>query len=324
MPDRPTSLLHHSLHQQPLYHFFRFIQPRRQRQGMHEVLAPLVLALEKEAAAAARSDTTTTTSSNRPATSGGGGATESRTSSSWLGTSMVNGAPMDAATHPGAAAILGRGSTPQDLEADAFWLFSAVMEGLEGFYEHGTNNASSSRTPGGAGRGKGRGGGGGRGRGGGDEAGVDSPVVEMCKRLQGPRLREADPVLQEHLADLDISPQVKGSFVVVGRGLNVVCRMGRPRDSFVLGPRTSTVRTGEVVSVFLYVPGEGGVASLVGFGGLCISGMSRGRSRRQHHPAPTRSCVVCRVSFVACCPVRAFARFVSFRRAVPCERSCTA
>lgn len=179
---------------------------------MHEVLAPLILALEKEAAAASRSDTTTTNRSGAGA-AGGGGATEKRatTSSSWLGTSMVNGVPMDAATHPGAAAILDRGSTPQDLEADAFWLFSAVMKGLEGFYEHGTNNPSSSRRRGGGGAGRGRGRG--RGRGGmgrgGDDGGVDSPVVEMCKRLQGPRLREADPVLQRHLAELDISPQVR-------------------------------------------------------------------------------------------------------------------
>eukprot|EP00752_Nemacystus_decipiens_P008922 g7965.t1 len=181
------------------------------RQGMHEVLAPLILALEKEAAAASRSNTATTNRLAAP-----GAATESRTttssssssssSSSWLGTSMVNGAPMDAATHPGAAAILGRGSTPQDLEADAFWLFSAVMKGLEGFYEHGTNSTSSSRRPGGGG---GRGGVIGRGSGG-DDRGVDSPVVEMCKRLQGPRLREADPVLQRHLAELDISPQLYG------------------------------------------------------------------------------------------------------------------
>eukprot|EP00903_Cladosiphon_okamuranus_P013149 g12263.t1 len=177
------------------------------RQGMHEVLAPLVLALEKEAAAASRPihsaanggartesiTTTTMTSSSSPP-------------SSWLGTSMVNGARMDAATHPGAAAILGRGSTPQDLEADAFWLFSAVMKGLEGFYEHGANNASSSRRPG-AGRGRGRGRGGGEGV---DDRVIDSPVVEMCKRLQGTRLREADPVLQRHLAELDISPQLYG------------------------------------------------------------------------------------------------------------------
>lgn len=161
---------------------------------MHEVLAPLILALEKEAAAAARADTSGGDSAAAAAVDGV--ATAARTSP-WVGKSMVNGAPMDSTTHPGAAATLGRGSTPEDLEADAFWLFSAVMKGLEGFYEHGTKNASSSaRTPGPAG-----------GRGGGGD-GVDSPVVEMCKRLQGARMREADPELQKHLADLDISPQV--------------------------------------------------------------------------------------------------------------------
>lgn len=176
---------------------------------MHEVLAPLILALEKEANAAARADASTGDSAAAAAASaasvapaavegeGKGGATAAARTSPWMGKSMVNGAPMDATTHSGAAATLGRGSTPEDLEADAFWLFSAVMKGLEGFYEHGTRNASSNRTPGPAG-----------GRGGEGE-GVDSPVVEMCKRLQGARMREADPELQRHLSDLDISPQVR-------------------------------------------------------------------------------------------------------------------
>lgn len=170
---------------------------------MHEVLAPLILALEKEAAAAARAEKSTGDSAAAAAAAaveggseGSDGAPTSARSLPWVGKSMVNGAPMDAATHSGAAATLGRGSTPEDLEADAFWLFSAVMKGLEGFYEHGTNNASSTRTGGPAG-----------GRGG-DGEGVDSPVVEMCKRLQGARMREADPELQRHLAELDISPQV--------------------------------------------------------------------------------------------------------------------
>ncbi|CAN0113147.1 unnamed protein product, partial [Hapterophycus canaliculatus] len=92
----------------------------------------------------------------------------------------------------------------EDLEADAFWLFSAVMGGLEGFYEHGTNASSAAR---GSGHGRGA-----RARGGrsGEGDGVDSLVVEMCKRLQGPRMREADPDLQKHLAGLDISPQLYG------------------------------------------------------------------------------------------------------------------
>lgn len=170
---------------------------------MHEVLAPLILALEKEANAAARADASTGDSAAAAAVvegegerEGGGGATAAGRTSPWMGKSMVNGTPMDVTTHSGAAATLGRGSTPGDLEADAFWLFSAVMKGLEGFYEHGTGNASSNRTPGPAG-----------GRGG-EAEGVDSPVVEMCKRLQGARMREADPELQRHLSELDISPQV--------------------------------------------------------------------------------------------------------------------
>lgn len=203
-------------------------------QGMHEVLAPLILALEKEAAAASRMEADADISGDKFAAvvEGGGGQTAARprVTSSWLGSglglgkSMVNGAPMDSASHPGAAAILGVGSTPEDLEADAFWLFSAVMKGVEAFYEHrnkapSSSSSSSARRPGagagpgtrmggpliGDGRGRGRGGGGGGDGGGG---GVDSPVVEMCKRLQGPRMREADPALQKHLADLDISPQV--------------------------------------------------------------------------------------------------------------------
>lgn len=171
-----------------------------ERQGMHEVLAPLILALEKEAAAAARADTSTGYSAASAAekVEKGDGATATARTTPWVGKSTVNGAPMDATTHSGAAATLGRGSTPQDLEADAFWLFSAVMKGLEGFYEHGTNNASSTRTREPAGERSGAG------------EGVDSPVVEMCKRLQGVRMREADPELQRHLAELDISPQVGG------------------------------------------------------------------------------------------------------------------
>ncbi|CAN0461298.1 unnamed protein product, partial [Ectocarpus sp. 12 AP-2014] len=130
------------------------------RQGMHEVLAPLILVLEKE--------------------------------------SIVNGEPLNAGTHPAFAAILGHGSTPEDLEADAFWLFSAVMNGLERFYEHGEKATSTSAL--------------GAGRGGREGGGVDSPVVEMCKRLQGARMRAADPELQQHLSHLDISPQAGGRF----------------------------------------------------------------------------------------------------------------
>lgn len=106
---------------------------------------------------------------------------------------MVNGNPMETSTHPGASATLGNGSSSEDLEADAFWLFDAVMNGLERFYEHRTVNSGGRRSSGGGG--------------GGD--GLDSPVVEMCKRLQGSRMREVDPELQKHLADLDISPQVR-------------------------------------------------------------------------------------------------------------------
>lgn len=172
------------------------------RQGMHEVLAPLILALEKEAAAASRADTAGEVAAAAATAEDPETATATVAAarpSPWVCGSAIHGGPVGAATtHPGAAATLGCGSSPEDLEADAFWLFSAVMEGLEGFYEHGTN-ASSARGSGQVAAGRGGGGG-----------GVDSPVVEMCKRLQGPRMQEADPELQRHLAGLDISPQVRG------------------------------------------------------------------------------------------------------------------
>lgn len=165
------------------------------RQGMHEVLAPLVLALEKEVAAAARAASETSAADSDGTAKG----------SPWVGTSKVNGGLLSASMHPGAAATLGNGSSAKDLEADAFWLFSAVMKGLEGFYEHRAD--SSGRR---------------RGSDGGDDDGPDSPVVEMCKRLQGSRMREADPELQKHLADLDISPQVNMLWCdVVGDGVLV-------------------------------------------------------------------------------------------------------
>lgn len=150
------------------------------RQGMHEVLAPLILALEKEVVAATRAAPPSSASSSEQVAE----------SSVWLGSATVNGAPMKTSAHPGAAATLGSGSSSEDLEADAFWLFSAVMTGLEGFYEHGARHSDRRQS------------------GGSDGDGLDSPVVEMCKRLQGPRMREADPEVQRHLADLDISPQV--------------------------------------------------------------------------------------------------------------------
>lgn len=141
------------------------------RQGMHEVLAPFVLVLEKEVAAATRA--------------------ASRTNSS---SSPSNGNLMEASAHVGASAALNEVSSSEDLEADAFWLFSAVMTGLEGFYEHGGMRSGQQRS-------------GGDGQVG-TRDGLDSPVVEMCKRIQGSRMREADPELQKHLAHLDISPQV--------------------------------------------------------------------------------------------------------------------
>lgn len=151
------------------------------RQGMHEVLAPLVLALEKEAAAAVR-----WSSRSEAAVEG---------VSPWADASAVEGDSSKASAHPGAAATLGCSSSSEDLEADAFWLFTAVMHDLEGFYEHGARSSTGRRRSEG---------------GGGDSEGVDSPVVEMCKRLQGARMGQADPQLQKHLEKLDISPQVCG------------------------------------------------------------------------------------------------------------------
>lgn len=149
------------------------------RQGMHEVLAPFVLALEKEVAAATRA---------------AGRSKSSATLSQLFETKKVNGNVMEATAHVGASAALNEASPSEDLEADAFWLFSAVMTGLEGFYEHGGMRSVQQRS-----------GGGGQV---GTRDGLDSPVVEMCKRIQGSRMREADPELQRHLAHLDISPQV--------------------------------------------------------------------------------------------------------------------
>lgn len=140
------------------------------RQGMHEVLAPFVLALEKEVAAARA-------------------AARSKCSES-----PSNGNLIEASAHVGASAALNEASSSEDLEADAFWLFSAVMTGLEGFYEHGGMRSVQQRARGGGQVGT--------------RDGLDSPVVEMCKRIQGSRMREADPELQRHLAHLDISPQV--------------------------------------------------------------------------------------------------------------------
>ena len=214
------------------------------RQGMHEVLAPLILALEKEVAAATRAAATRAeaaasegmaseglesgVSARGPlarealgseALAGGVSAEEASTSGvsasgaaavtgsaggarAWPSagtTAITNGNPAEASTWgPGAAASLGPGSSPEELEADAFWLFDNVMKSLEGFYEHDANN----------GGGFGRRGEGGAGSRGGRDSGLDSPVVEMCKRLQGSRMRDADPELQKHLSDLDISPQV--------------------------------------------------------------------------------------------------------------------
>ena len=155
------------------------------RQGMHEVLAPLVLVLEKEVAAATRVA--------EDADSAADGSRATTAPSRWIGTAKVDGNFMEASAHAGVGATLGDGSPSEDLEADAFWLFSAVMTGLEGFYEHGGVRSDRRRSGGGDP---------------GGERGLDSPVVEMCKRLQGKRMREADPELQKHLADLDISPQV--------------------------------------------------------------------------------------------------------------------
>lgn len=228
------------------------------RQGMHEVLAPLILALEKEVAAATRAE------AGRSAAAASGAAAGQATSAAAAGETLardpleseplasepfareplaseplardplereplaseplsgdplaseasaskaaarsprsagaanIGGTPVEALTRgPGDAATLGAGCSREDLEADAFWLFAAVMKGLEGFYEHGASSGFGQR----------RAGGGSGGTGGGD-SGLDSPVVEMCKRLQGSRMREADPELQRHLAELDISPQV--------------------------------------------------------------------------------------------------------------------
>ncbi|CAM9946583.1 unnamed protein product [Ectocarpus sp. 4 AP-2014] len=173
------------------------------RQGMHEVLAPLILALEKEVAAATRAeairgDSTAPATAAAVGEEGGAAAAAAAAAktSPWVGKSIVNGEPLNAGTHPAFAAILGHGTTPEDLEADAFWLFSAVMNGLERFYEHGEKATSTSAL--------------GAARGGGEGGGVDSPVVEMCKRLQGARMRAADPELQQHLSHLDISPQLYG------------------------------------------------------------------------------------------------------------------
>lgn len=109
-----------------------------------------------------------------------------------------------------AAAMLGAGaSSSEDLEADAYWMFTAVMDGLEGFYEHRVDAAHLRGRSRPASREVARG----RGSRGGDRDGLDSPVVEMCKRLQGSRMQKVDPGLQRHLAAMDISPQVRGGGV---------------------------------------------------------------------------------------------------------------
>lgn len=211
---------------------------------MHEVLAPLILALEKEVAAATRAegiggDSTAAATAASVGEDGMAASAAAVKASPWVGKSIVNGAPLDAGTHPAVAAILGHGTTPEDLEADAFWLFSAVMNGLERFYEHGANVTSTSA------RGAGRGGGGG----GGEGDGVDSPVVEMCKRLQGARMRAADPELQQHLSHLDISPQAGGRF---GCGWRLMVIAGQP-VAMVLGLVSSLgmdFRSRELASVF--------------------------------------------------------------------------
>lgn len=159
------------------------------RQGMHEVLAPIVLTLEKEVAAMTRVDIPHHILTG----SAPGDDTPNSPSPSTSGISFNRAASEMFKGHPAAAAMLHPGSSPssEDLEADAFWMFSAVMDGLEGFYEHKVDPERSS---------------GGQGNASCDVA--DSPVVEMCKRLQGSRLREVDPELQRHLAEHDISPQV--------------------------------------------------------------------------------------------------------------------
>lgn len=102
------------------------------RQGMHEVLAPIVLTLEKEIAAATRAAATLTEK---------GGPTKDLTHPDDKGPLQgaakvfsANGITLDALSdHPAVAATLRAGpSSLEDLEADAYWMFTAVMEGLEG------------------------------------------------------------------------------------------------------------------------------------------------------------------------------------------------
>lgn len=172
------------------------------RQGMHEVLAPLVLVLEKEVAGA-----------SRLSTDGG-----------------FSGSPSETSSHKqrhAAAAMLDAGSSSsEDLEADAYWMFTAIMDGLEGFYEHKVDPTALPR-----GAGRGGGGGGGGATGGGDGEALDSPVVEMCKRVQGSRMKRVDPELQRHLVEMDISPQVR--YVLWIGGVDACKYRGRILGSLV-------------------------------------------------------------------------------------------
>ena len=192
------------------------------RQGMHELLAALVLALHNdaeqaaswlpaatpaEAAAAieAASKAAAAVGESASGGGGGGGGDEPRSASP-----SASALPQEAQNLsdeqmvPLMRALLD----PSGVEADAFWLFDQLMVYVKDWFEPGT----------GAGGG---GGGGGGGRGGSlprvslDEqrrarqaAEKRSPLLLKCAHIQDTLLRRADPQLHGVLAEKEVQPQL--------------------------------------------------------------------------------------------------------------------
>ncbi|CAN0237361.1 unnamed protein product [Discosporangium mesarthrocarpum] len=157
------------------------------RQGMHEVLAPLLLVLEKEKKEKERELSDSWMRKAGPEWAGRGEAGQESGRGSMPGGALhvrndVKQRGEDRkGREQGSGGVIGVVAAGKgDMEADAYCLFRAVMADLEAFYEHGKAA----------------------------ESGEDTPVVGMCHRLQGKRLREADPELQRHLSENDVSPQV--------------------------------------------------------------------------------------------------------------------
>ena len=87
--------------------------------------------------------------------------------------------------HPGSDDLMLGGLDAKYIEHDAFTLFGAVMQTVKTFYEMGNSNEPPT-------------------------TGLlqNSPIVERSKRIHENYLHHADPELAEHLAAIEILPQI--------------------------------------------------------------------------------------------------------------------